>query len=109
MATVVEKLHRVSQTSEGSRSSTESSTLSRRIKLFNDQRIETLDRVLGRQKEISDKLHRWSDFDALYEQVMEQLRSMEAKVTEAESLGIEEAIAKLQNVSIFFQTIFALK
>ena len=103
---MVKKLRQLStsHTPESSLSFSESSTLSRRLDLFNDQRIETIDRILGRQTEIADKLHRWSDWDAHYEQLVDQLRSIETKVTEVDFLNIEEAVAKLQNVNILFSS-----
>jgi hypothetical protein len=85
--------------SDGSVTSGESSMLSRRLDLFNDQRAETMERLTGRQQEIAGKLHRWSDFDARYQQLMDELKFVEAKVDDVDSLGLDEAVAKLQNVS----------
>lgn len=84
---------------EGSVKSNESSTLSRRLELLNEQRAETVDRLSSRQKEIANRVRRWSDFDARYQQLMEELKFVETKVDTVDSLGLEEAVTKLQNVS----------
>jgi hypothetical protein len=93
MTAKVDQLTIVHGTESGTKTS-ESHTLSQRLALFIEQRDEAIDRLSGRRQVIDDKLRRWSDFDARYQQLMDELKFVETKVDAVDALGLEESECK---------------
>ena len=81
-------------------SSQDINILEQRIHLLNKQWQELQQQVELRRQLVESRLARWDVFNEKYHELMDQMNSMEKKISSGKEYHIEDFLHKLQNVSV---------